>query len=277
MKKILVTTDFSVNSKAGIRFAIQLASQQPFELTFFHSFYIMKPTSINEKASRFYVKNETAKIQSQLEEFVSDEYKSVQIKPAKIKCVIKSSVLTDTNIRTYASKNKYNYICISTRGAGRFKKLFGTNTSNLIHKSTVPVITVPHNYVRSKITDIMYATDTLNLQKELENVVEFSKPLKAKVELLHFNYPAELANKKLLLKQASSHFSKQQITVNLAGIDLARNLVENIKAAVNKSKPSMLIMFTQQNKGFFDNLFFPSNSAEYSFDTKTPLLIYNKT
>ena len=277
MKKILVTTDFSSNSKAGLRFAIQLASLHPFELTFFHSFYIMKPTSINDKESKLYVKKETDKIQAQLENFVGEVYKIMKAKPGKFKCIINSSVLTDTNIRTYASKNKYNYICICTRGAGRFKKIFGTNTSNLIQNSSVPVITVPHNYRRNKITHIMYATDTLNLEKELKKVVDFSKPFMAKVELLHFNYPAELANKTQLIKQASSLFSKQQITMNLVEVNMAKNLVENIKAAVTKSKPSLLIMFTQQNKGFFDTLFFPSNSAEYSFDTKTPLLIYNKT
>ncbi|MDR6782771.1 nucleotide-binding universal stress UspA family protein [Pedobacter africanus] len=36
MKRILVTTDFSANSKAGLRFAIQLAAQNNYQLTFFH-------------------------------------------------------------------------------------------------------------------------------------------------------------------------------------------------------------------------------------------------
>ena len=36
MKRILVTTDFSTNSKAGVRFAIQLASQTKCELTFYN-------------------------------------------------------------------------------------------------------------------------------------------------------------------------------------------------------------------------------------------------
>jgi nucleotide-binding universal stress UspA family protein len=35
MKKILVTTDLSVSSKAAMRFAIQLASQGDIALTFF--------------------------------------------------------------------------------------------------------------------------------------------------------------------------------------------------------------------------------------------------
>ena len=38
MKKILVTTDFSNASKAGMRFAIQLATQMEVELVFFYCF-----------------------------------------------------------------------------------------------------------------------------------------------------------------------------------------------------------------------------------------------
>lgn len=36
MKRILVTTDFSANSKAGVRFAIQLALQTKCELVFYN-------------------------------------------------------------------------------------------------------------------------------------------------------------------------------------------------------------------------------------------------
>ena len=66
MDKILVTTDFSSNSKAGLRFAIQLASQHKYELTFFHSYYIMKPTSWNDETSAAYEKSEAEKMLAQL-------------------------------------------------------------------------------------------------------------------------------------------------------------------------------------------------------------------
>ena len=48
MKKILVTTDFSENSKAGLYFAIQLASQNDAELTFFNTYHILVPTAWND-------------------------------------------------------------------------------------------------------------------------------------------------------------------------------------------------------------------------------------
>lgn len=45
MNKILITTDFSSNSKAGLRFAIQMASQHNYSLTFFHSYHLLRPTN----------------------------------------------------------------------------------------------------------------------------------------------------------------------------------------------------------------------------------------
>jgi hypothetical protein len=39
----------------------------------------------------------------------------------------------------------------------------------------------------------------------------------------------------------------------------------------------MMIMFTQQNKSFFERLFLSSKSAEYTFKLNVPLLVYNKS
>lgn len=276
MENILVTTDFSSNSKAGLRFAIQLASQHKFGLTFFHSYNIVRPTSWSEAAFAAHEKREAGKIQNSLNQFVESVYKNMGVVPQNKKCTIKFSVLADSNIREYAQENKFSFICISTRGAGKLNKIFGTNTSNLINHSTVPVIAVPHNYRTSKITSILYASDLVNLENELKKVVHFTKPLKAKVELLHFNYPSEIISKKNIMDEAVKNISKHNIKLHLKNINLAESLISNIEATVKQSKPSVLIMFTQQNRSFFEKIFLSSNSAEYSFNAKVPLLVFNK-
>lgn len=277
MDKILVTTDFSSNSKAGLRFAIQLASQHKYELTFFHSYYVMKPTSWNDKTFAAYEKKEAEKIQQELDQFVSTLYKSMKIVPENYNCIIKSSVFTDSNIREYAKKNDFSFICISTRGAGSLAKIFGTNTSTLINQSSVPVIAVPKNYRRQKITNILYATDFNNFENELAKVVGFTKPINAKIEVLHFHYPSEITNKKEMMNEAKSKFSEHHLNLRLENINLSESLISNIEAAVKKSKPSMLAMFTQQNRSFFDRIFHSGNSSEYSFNAKIPLLVFNKS
>ncbi|TDE29268.1 universal stress protein [Flavobacterium ranwuense] len=276
MDKILVTTDFSSNSKGALRFAIQLASQHKFELTFFHSYYIANLTSKSDAAFADYEKKEANKIQKKLNQFVASVYKDMDVISINNKCVINSAVFADSNIREYAQENEFNFICISTRGSGKLKKIFGTNTSSLIAHSTVPVIAIPHNYHRSEIKSVIYASDLVNLENELKKVIEFTKPLKAKVEILHFNYPTEISTNKNTIDELVKKNSKYNIKLHIENINLAKSLISNIEAVIKQSKPSMMIMFTQQNRSFFDKIFFSSNSANYSFKAKVPLLVFNK-
>jgi len=93
MEKILVTTDFSANSKAALRFAIQLASQNKFDLTFFHSYYVLIPTSWSNNKISEYKKIEEKKIQNKLDRFVKMMYTNMGINSSKFACVIKALLL----------------------------------------------------------------------------------------------------------------------------------------------------------------------------------------
>jgi len=275
--KILVTTDLSANSKSGLRFAIQLATQHKIDLTFFHSYYVMRPATWDDKTYSLFAKKEEVKIKNKLESFVKDVYSKMNLKPGKLKCVISHSMLPDSNIREFAEANKFNYICLGTRGAGTVRKIFGTNASNLIRFSSVPVIVVPSGYRPAKVNNILYASDLSNLENELKKVVAFAKPLKSKVELLHFVYPSEVVDAQgTLLNKAVKKFSKHDIKLHLENINLEKNLITNIEGAIRKSKSSMLIMFTQQNRTFFERMFLPSNAYNYAFNVKVPFLVFNK-
>jgi hypothetical protein len=51
---------------------------------------------------------------------------------------------------------------------------------------------------------------------------------------------------------------------------------ELITEYIQKSKPELLVMFTNREKGFFESLFLPSKSAELTYSTKIPVLIFSK-
>ncbi len=277
MKKILVTTDFSANSKAGLKFAIQMSLQEKVKLTFFHSYYLMRPTSWGNEKFKAYEKEEVSKLQNQLAHFVGSVYSSMGVSYKSVECVLSEAVNVDNNIRDYAHKNKFDFICISTRGAGKIKKIFGTNTSTVIKSSKVPVISVPSNYKVEKLTDILYASDLEDLDKELKIVLEFNKSLKAKVELLHFDFPAELQLKEKIMTDAKKKYSKQRINLHLANVNISQSFIDNMELAVKKSRPSLLIMFRHTKKNIFDKIFVPSYSAEFSFSSKVPLLVFGKS
>ena len=178
MNKILVTTDFSTYSRAGIRFALQLASQSKVELTFIHCYYNAKPTIWTQQKFDDFEKEEVAKLYTQLDHFVMNEMKKsgIDIKLVNYACV--RSLKTDEAIHLFAKEHQFNFICISTRGAGGMKKFLGTNTSELINTSLVPVIAVPYDYKPKAIKRIMYASDLANADMELKEVAKFVKPLK---------------------------------------------------------------------------------------------------
>ena len=277
MKKILITTDFSANSKAALRFAIQLASQYETALTFLHVQHVMRLTTWNEMTYAGYEKSETAKAQTTLDRFVLSIYDKLEINPANYTCVVRNSPLVDSVIMGYAADHAFDFICISARGAGTFEKLFGTTTANLINRSPVPVIAVPGAYRATKLTTVLYASDLSRLEAQVKRVVDFARPLAAAVKLLHFSNPGEPVTDPEIIDMAVRKFTDYPIHAQLKSRDLAKTVVADIESVVKAEKPSLLIMFTHQSEGFFSRLFGSGSSVDYSFLTTVPLLVFGKT
>lgn len=276
MKRILVTTDFSAKSKAALRFAIQMAMQIQCELHFFHSYHIKRPALWSDQTFQEHEIKEKAKILTRLERFVQSVYKSIGTMPEHVSYVIRGSFMTDSNIIQYASDERFDFICISRRGEGKLKKLFGTNTSNLIINSPIPVIAVPDTYRRSEITKILYASDLLNLEHEMRRVINFARPLNAEIELLHLNYPEDTVYDSRVIVNVLDKFPGANIKYRVENINLLKNFIKNLEPEVRRRKPSLLVMFTRKNQGFFDKLFFSGNSSEYAMKSPVPLLVFNK-
>ena len=275
--KILVTTDFSENSKAGLHFAIQLASQAKYELVFFHTLHVMVPTAWHNTNIQVYEESEVKRFEVQLRLFVKEVYEQLQITPGIMNCVVKNSVFSQSNIMEYAAENNFKYICISTKGAGKVGRLLGTNTGNLINHSDVPVIAVPYNYKITQVKSILLASDLISIKKEIPAAVAFAEPLGAKIELLHltsvFEHNADLTAIETNVKEESSY----PVHFNFINRDRDTSLITDIETAVQKMKPSIMIMFTEQNRSWFEKIFLSSKSAEYSFNAKVPLLVFKKT
>ena len=276
VKKILVTTDFSKNSKAGLLFAIQLSSQNKYDLVFFHTPHILIPTALNNNSIEVYEDEAVKRFGDKLNLFVKEVYESLHITPANIDCVIKNSVFPQSNIMEYAAENNFSFICISTRGAGKLARLLGTNTGNLINHSDVPVIAVPYNYTMTPVSSILLASDLVDFKKEILQAVSFAEPLNATIELLHltsaFEHISDLAAIETEVKEASAY----PIHFNLIKKDPDTSLVTDIETAIDRMKPSIMIMFTQQNRSWFEKIFLSSKSSEYSFNAKVPLLVFRK-
>lgn len=277
MKKILATTDFSENSKAGLHFAIQLASQNNFEIVFFHTYHVLIPTAWNEVIIEGNEKDEAIIIQEKLDSFIGNIYKDLNIAGENYTCVVKSSVFIYTCIREYAEENSISFICISTKGAGNFKRLLGTNTANLINHSAVPVIAIPHHYITTAISKVLYVSDLLNYKNEVEKVIAFAAPLNASIELLHLTSALEKNTNLAEIENAIKKIENYNVGFKTIPRNPNNSLVSDIEIALKEMKPSLMIMFTEQNRTWFEKIFLSSKSAEYSFNAKVPLLVFHKS
>lgn len=275
MKKILVTTDFSTNSKAGIRFAIQLASQTNSELVFYNVIKILKPSVWKQIKWENHVEEESNKKLLKLKNFIHSIYKNTSMKKPIYRCVVEVETIVDMQIIAFAQTIQANYICMSTKGAGNIRKIFGTNAASLIATSPIPVIVVPHNYRRKQINSIWFTSDYENLNSELSKVLEFNKSLSSKLLVTHYH----LLNKSENNDNITSIIAKNE-SENVEFKSVKRNinytLVEQIQADIKKVKPSILVLFTKQNRSWLERWILASTATELVYDMKTPMLVFKK-
>lgn len=276
MKKILVPTDFSPNSKSGVRFAIQWASEQDVELIFIHALNIMIPTRWSEGTVAKYIAGEKEACGNRFRKFIDTVYKSMNIKPGLYSTVLIQEYKPAKTILEYCRKDKsVDCICISTNGAGSVMKLFGTNTSELIAKSPIPVLAIPKNYKPKEVKSILYATDFRNYKEELAKVIRFASAFRAKVDVVHFAWPGELRFDEEALQKISGNY-EHGLNVDIEESNPSVPLGERLQKTILKRKPSVVILFTNQERNFIQKIFLSSKSEELSFQLKTPLLVFSK-
>ena len=276
MKKILVTTDFSTHSKAGLRFAIQLAAQKKAELIFFNCFQALLPTTIQGEFVETSLRKQANKMLEKLEKFVARLYKSMDLTPGTYRCVVVEDLNPDDAILNYTRHHAIDYICISTRGGGKVRKIIGTNTSVVVTKSSVPVFAIPHSWRTHPIKKILYASDLENLDREIQTVSDFAHSLGVQADFTHFYHPGEIKIEPAQLTGMLRKKMKHLDHVYLEPFDLEAGFAGQLDRLVKKSRPSVVAFFTHTNKTWFDKLFTISRSKAFSFVTKVPVLVYRK-
>src|SRR6185295_15307198 len=160
---------FSENSQAGLRFALQWSTVEKLELAIVYVLHIPRQLQWSDADFSVYSENEKKEYKEKLEKFVADICKRINIQQARCSWIVIEGFSPDLAILEYCKQhNDIDFICISTRGAGRFKRILGTNTGNLITKSNVPVIAVPADYRIEPFKSLMYAADFRNYKRELK-------------------------------------------------------------------------------------------------------------
>jgi nucleotide-binding universal stress UspA family protein len=273
---LLVTTDLSTHSSAGMRFAIQLAAQTQSKLVFYHAIELLTPTSWTKEAAIDFVDNQIKNGEEQLDKFVKTVFVNSTLPVQPYEYVVQMGMDADNMIVNYAKKINADFICMSTRGAGALKKIIGTNASTLVNTSPIPVIVVPENYRIKPITKVGYASDFEHLDSEMPLVQVFAAVLKAKLDVYHYNYKLHETNSKAVFESIKDKYAAENVFFHEPEVCLDYSLVEHLQKIIKKEQPSLLVMFTQQKDNWFERFFFESKTSNMAFDSTIPLLTIGK-
>lgn len=268
--RILVTTDFSANSKSALKFAEVFKNQSlSTEIIVYHAIQVMKPSTWSDKHFKAYLNEEKDRVTTELKKFSKSIFGK---KIDQITFLVENSVSSTSAIADAAKRLKCDAIFISTRGAGILRKLLGTNAEYLVNHSPVPVCAVPASSKIKAIKRITYLSDLEHLKKEMIKASSLATSIKGELDIAHISLAG--LDKKEVEKAAKN--MNASTPLNIVDNKKAATLVDSINGFVKKKKPDLLIMFTKRNKGFFESLFLPSKAAELTFTTKVPVFIYPK-
>jgi len=107
-------------------------------------------------------------------------------------------------------------------------------------------------------------------------VAALAKDLKAGLHILHLVGPDELEpNKKIFEKVLKQEFS-YPMQLELPVMDETKSMVANLHQQVRALKPSLMVLFTHQDRTLFQKIFFPSKAENLAFRTQVPLLVIKK-
>ena len=271
MKTLLVPTDFSTNANNALKYAADFAKAINNKILLLHALtplvgkHNMIPGIVAEDLAF-----EKKKSVTQLEKIRSKYVK------ARISGLIEVGEPVDEIIKA-AQKNRSQLIIMGTHGAKGLKRfLFGSNTSDVISKSSIPVLAIPQRYRFKKINTIVYASDLSNTMNELKHIIPIAKQLGATIEVLNLKYiNGESDDKKLQIEKKIKALTYKKIKLVEQKGTLEQTMIEQIKKYLSKRKPQVLVMFPEE-KAWFDNLFISSKTEELATQLKLPLLSIRK-
>jgi nucleotide-binding universal stress UspA family protein len=272
MKKILIPTDFSNNANNALKYANDFAKAINNKIVLLHS-YLPLVGKYNMISG---IVAEDIAIQKKSSEKKLEKVSSKYVKVPSSHLVKIGDTIDE--IIDAAQKSKSQLIIMGTHGASGLKQiLFGSNTSDVISKSNIPVLAIPQRYRFKKINTIVYATDLNNTINELKHIIPIAKQLDATIEVLNLNYSYNKNDdKKPLVEKRIKALTYKKIKLIEKKATIEQTMIEQIKKYLVKRKPQLLVMFPE-DKAWFDKLFISSKTEELANQLKLPLLSIRKS
>ncbi len=267
---ILFPTDFSDTSEKALPFALELARRNKASISMVHTIeepYDFAPMleDVKKQVNR---KVETL-FNDKLEEIAENsDYKELDIDTRIQNGRVSLAILEETK------QSKADLVVMGTTGASGLEKvLFGSNASEIILQSKVPVLAVPENSGYNGLDHITFLTDYNDGDlKALQQTAELAKLFNSKITVLHIAGERNLKTE--IMHRGFKEIASKQVTYKDIDYELViQNTFIAGVADFLETHPSSLVTMVRYRKPFFTKFLNKDHSKELGFYSKIPLLV----
>ena len=275
MKKILLPTDFSINSLNAIHYALELLKNEACE---FYVLNVVKTSSFITDDLMTMTPSETL-----YKSIIDTSKKSLNKIITKVKSKYKNNkhqfhAIVDYDnfidaINQQCDSKKIELIIMGTKGTtGLERILFGSNTVRVINRCSTPVLAIPNNCKFQTLNNIVFTSNyqTQYSLTELLPLLNLSKMFNSKIKIVHISetdaLTVEQKNNKTVLNTYFDDVKHE--FVHLHG----SNIIDSIAEYSNKNNTNLLAMVNKKHS-FFERLFATHTVESFVFQISTPILI----
>lgn len=274
-KKILVPTDFSENALSAVKYACKLAIKNNYHIYLLHC-YTSKSVGLDDHTDENITPDSTLKadlLMNYLKDSIQQEFPTLTV---ETQCT--RGILTDVVLQTIKDSS-YSLIVMGTTGAGENKSVtWGSNTSQISSKATIPVLAIPAGYTAFALDKVALLSNFK--AEELETLKEYVLKVNpiAHLDLIHV-YKNERAKgdiEEQLQAWATnvSYLNGVESVNTIAQPILSDNkALDTIPEVINhiiEYNEYDIILITKTRKSFFNRLFQTSISKEVALHLRKP-------
>ncbi|WP_452228060.1 universal stress protein [Lacinutrix sp. MEBiC02404] len=275
MKKILLPTDFSDNSKNAIVYALNLFKDDVCTFYVLNTYtpIVYQMEYMQTSSAQFelldIVKKSSLNGLSAIKEEIEKTYSNAK---HTVETISTFNTLI-SEIEEQVKREKIDLVVMGTQGASNVQGvLFGSNTVHVFKNIKSPVLAIPSGFEFESVLEVLFPTDYgLDFQdNQLEPLLHLASSNHFRVNILHVNYGEPLSEKQKQNKENLKVYFK-----HVAHIfhDVKNN---NVQDAINefqlKTKINLLVMINNKHS-FFENLFFKSTINQIGFHLNIPFLV----
>lgn len=269
MKTLLVPVDFSLSAYNALRYAYQLALANHSRLVLLNCYQI--PVGHGNVMIDFkdILERDSMNGLQDFQERIQSEF---GITAVSIDIESHYGYLAE-GVDLMLKRTQIDLIVMGTTGASNFvKKIFGSNTSQLLRKVNIPVLAVPVGAEWHGWHHTIFASDFLNDNSSLvfDKFKKLINGMKINIDILHVidktNVTGSFAK---IESKFISDSAREQLEFHY---EPANNPVDGI-LSYTKSHPCDLLVMLKRKHGFVEELFSTSATRQMALHSKSPVLL----